>query len=103
MAVVRRYLARFENELVLVGYDYDDTDAAPRVLRVSAQNLGSGNLYIKVTRNSDGAVFDLLCEPSFVRERPLNNSANQRIEVDITDPAKPKLVGVSVEVQYPAA
>jgi hypothetical protein len=102
MAIVRKYHQTFDSERVLVGYDYDDADAAPRVLRVVARNLSSANLYVKVTRNSDGAVFDLTCEPNFDRERPLNNSAAQRINVDITDPLQPRLVGVQVEVQYPA-
>lgn len=102
MAIVRHFPWRFEDEKAKAGFEYDDADAQPRVLRVMASNVASGNMYIKVTRTSDNAVFDLVCEPGFDRERPLNNSAAQRITVDLTNPTNPKLIGVSVEVQYPA-
>lgn len=101
MALITVNAFSAEDGAVTSQYTYNDTDSPVRLLSASATNNGSRVLRIKVARESDGATFRVDVAPGESNSITFNNSPGQRIPIDISNPAKPKFIGVSIEFQYP--
>lgn len=101
MALITQNGLSLDGGAVTGGYTYNDTDSPVRLLTAFATNNGTQPLRIKVTRASDGAVFRVDVAPGESKTQTFNNSAAQLIPIDISNPAKPKFVGVGIEFQYP--
>ncbi len=98
MATVTRRLGAWDNEVVLVQMDYDDTTM--RVTAARVINNSANSIYIKLTRTSDGLVYEHTFPANSTTSISISTTAQGRVV--LVNNGRGHFAGCIVFVLYPA-